>query len=177
MKTYLTYGFYMALGSALIVFALYFLGYHSEPSKLGAAQVIQSICGLAIGITCNVLGVKARRAELPPTADFGYGRALGAGVMITLFAALFGTVFNYLYASVINPGFIEIMMQAQSDKLEAQGLSADKIDQINAMTRAWMKPAVQSAIGFFAGLFFGTLISLITAAFLKRPAADEIVAA
>ncbi len=86
MKTYLTYGFYMALGSALVVFALYFLGYHSEPSKLGTAQVIQSVCGLAIGVTCTVLGVKARRAELPPTEDFGYGRALGAGVMITLFA-------------------------------------------------------------------------------------------
>ncbi len=69
------------------------------------------------------------------------------------------------------------MMQAQSDKLEAKGLSADKIDQINAMTRAWMKPAVQSAIGFLAGLFFGTLVSLVTAAFLKRPAADEVVAA
>jgi hypothetical protein len=40
-----------------------------------------------------------------------------------------------------------------------------------------MHPAVQSAIGFVVGVFFGTLVSLVTAAFLKRPATDEVVAA
>ena len=177
MKTYLAYGFYLSLANALLLFALYFLGFHSEASKLGTAQTIQTVGALAIGITCTVLGTKARRAEVPPAEDFGYGRALGAGFMIALFAALFGTVFTYLYSAVINPGFIEIMMQAQSDKLEAKGLSADKIEQINTMTRTWMKPGIQAGVGFIFGVFVGTLISLITAAFLKRPATDEIVAA
>jgi len=30
IKTYVTYGFYMAIGSALVVYALYFLGYHED---------------------------------------------------------------------------------------------------------------------------------------------------
>jgi hypothetical protein len=55
-------------------------------------------------------------------------------------------------------------------------MSADKIEQVNSMTRTMMKPAIQAGIGFFMGLFFGTVFALITAAFLKRPARDEVVA-
>jgi len=177
MKTYLTYGFYMAIGSALVIFALYFLGYHEDAAKLGTAQLVQSITGLAIGITCVVLGTKERRAAVPPTEDFGYGRALGAAFMIVLFASLMGVAFNLVYTTVINPGFTEVVLRSQADKLEAQGLSSDKVEQITTMTRKMMHPAVQSAMGFLAGLFFGTLVALVTAAFLKRPATDELVAA
>ena len=177
MKTYLSYGLYMSLGNALLVFALYFLGFHSEASKLGTAQNIQMVAGLAIGITFIVLGTKERRAAVPATENFGYGSALGAGVMIGLFAAIIGTVFTYLYAAVINPNFVEVMMQAQTEKLELQGLSSDKIDQINSMTRGMMKPPIQAAFGFIFGVLFSTLISLVTAAFLKRASTEEVVAA
>ena len=37
MKTYLTYGFYLSCASALLVFALYFLGLHDSVEKLGTA--------------------------------------------------------------------------------------------------------------------------------------------
>ena len=177
MKTYLSYGFYMSLANALLVFALYFLGFHSDAAKLNTAQTIQTVAGLAFGITFIVLGTKERRAGVPATEDFGYGRALGAGVMIGLFAALVGTVFTYLYAAVINPNFIDVMLQAQTEKLELKGLSSDKIEQINAMTRGMMKPPIQAAFGFIFGVLFSTLISLVTAAFLKRPATEEVVAA
>lgn len=170
MKTYLTYGFYTSVASALLIFALYFLGLHDRADKLGTAQTIQTVGGL-------VLGTQARRAEIPAAENFGYGSALGAGVMITLFATLFGVGFNLLYTTVINPGFTEIILEAQTAKFEAAGMSADAAERATAMVRKMMHPAVQSAIGFFMGLFFGTLMSLVTAAFLKRPATDEIVAA
>jgi hypothetical protein len=176
MKTYLTYGFYMALGNALIVFALYFLGWHSEAAKLDLAQKIQMFGSIGICIACLIYGTREHRDALPPMDAYGYGRALGTGFMIALFASLFGAIFTYLYAAVVNPGFIEVMLQAQSDQLEAKGLSADKIEQVNSMTRSMMKPAIQAGIGFFMGLFFSTLFALITAAFLKRSARDEVVA-
>jgi len=170
MKTYLTYGFAMAFGGALVVFAMFFLGLHDKPEKLDTAQSIQTVFGLATGIICIVLGTKARRAESPSTRDFGYGSALGAGVMITLFAAVIGLFTNYLYSAVINPNFGAVMIAAQALKLEASGVPADKIEQIQKMTGIMMKPPVLAAIGFMSGLFFGTLISLVTAAFLTRPA-------
>src|SRR5436190_548993 len=105
MKTYLTYGSAMAGGGFLLVIVLYVLGFHSDPAKLRTAQWIQGCVGLGIGITCTVLGTKARRAQVPLTEDFGYGSALGTGVMIALFAALIGLVTTFLYGGVINPHF------------------------------------------------------------------------
>lgn len=174
MKTYLTYGSAMAGAGFLLVLVLYIFGFHSDPAKLGVAQAIQGIGGLGICVTCIVLGTKAHRAQVPATVNFGYGSALGAGVMITLFAALIGIVTNYLYGAVINPHLTEVLLQAQADKLEAQGMSADKIEGIQKMTATFMKPAMQAASSFVFGMIFGTIISLITAAIMKRPAVEDL---
>ena len=174
MKTYLTYGSAMAGGGFVLVLILFILGFHSDPSKLSVAQWIQSCVGLGIAIACIVLGTKARRAQVPTTEDFGYGRALGTGVLITLVASLIGIVTTYLYVGVINPHFSDVIVQAQADKLEAKGLSADKIEQIQKMSAPFMKPPMQMAFGFLGGMFFGTIISLISAAFLKRPPSEEL---
>jgi hypothetical protein len=174
MKTYLTYGSAMAGGGFLLVLVLFALGFHSDPTKLGTAQIIQSCVGLAIGIVCIVLGTKAKRATVPPDEDFGYGATLGTGVMITLFAALIGIVTSFLYMRIINPGMNDIIIQAQIAKWEAANMPAARMEQAEAMMRKMMNPALQICFQFLGGMFFGTLISLITAAFLKRPAADEL---
>ena len=173
MKTYLTYGFAMALGGALVSLAMFLLGLHDSPSKLDTAQWIQRGCGLAVGIACIVLGTKARRAEVPPRENFGYGSALACGVMITLFAALIGLVTNYLYTAFINPNLVEVLLQSQVEKLEADGIPADRIEQIQKMSATMMKPAVLAVFGFISGMFFGTVISLITAVCLKRSATED----
>ena len=177
MKTYLTHGFYLSCASALLVFALYFLGLHDSVEKLGTASTVQTVVGLVITVVGIVLGTKARRVEIPAEEAFGYGSALGAGFMIALFATLFGAGFNLLYSTMINPGLTEVILEAQTEKFEAAGMSADAAEKATAMVRKMMHPAVQSAIGFVMGLFVGTLVSLVTAAFLKRPATDEVVSA
>ncbi len=177
MKTYLTYGAAMAGGGFVLVLILFIFGFHSDAAKVSTAQWIQMVLGLAIGVTCIVLGTKARRATVPPEEAFGYGSALGAGVMITLFGALIGLVTNFVYMHFINPGMTDLIMQAQIAKWEAAGMSSARIDQAEGMMRKMMNPAIQAAFGFFGGLFFGTLISLVTAAFLKRPGQDELQSA
>ncbi len=170
MRIPLFYGFVMALAGALLAIGMYLLGLHSDPEKLATAQVAGTLGGLTIGVVCIVLGTKARRALVPATEEFGYGRALGIGVMIALFAALFGIGTSLLYSTVINPGFIDVIVQAQAGKLEAKGLNSTQIEAAEKMIRKLSSPAIQSVFNFFGGLLFGTLISLVTAAFLKRPA-------
>jgi hypothetical protein len=174
MKTYLTYGSAMAGGGFVLVLVLYILGFHSDAAKISTAQWIQGVLGLGIGITCIVLGTKARRESVPAEEEFGYGSALGTGVMITLIAALIGIATNLIYTQLINPGMTDLVMQAQIAKWEAAGLSSARIEQAEGMMRKMMSPAVQVAFGFCAGMIFGTLISLVSAAFLKRPAKDEL---
>ncbi|MCX6945407.1 MAG: DUF4199 domain-containing protein [Opitutales bacterium] len=172
MKTYVTYGFFMALGGMLLTLALFFLGFHSDAAKLASSQWIGSIGGIAISIAVLTLGIKACGAEVPATEEFSYGRALGAGVMIALFGALFGVVTNYLYFQVINPGLTDLIVQAQLDKMEAKGLSGTQLEQAEKGIRMFMKPVFSAITSFIAGLFFGTVLSLIAAALLKRKATE-----
>lgn len=173
MKTYLTYGFAMALASGLLTLGLFFLGYHSDPAKLQSANWIGLPLFIAITAVVLVLGTKAKQAEVPPSEPFGYGRSLGAGVMIMLFASLFGMLINFAYFKFINPDFVDVMVQAQSDKLEATGASADKIEQMEKGMRMFMKPPMMAAFGFLQAMVAGTVIALITSAFVRRPASNE----
>lgn len=170
MKIPLLYGLYMTLAGFLLTLALYFLGFHADAAKLQQAQWVSNIGLLVICVTFLVLGTKAQRAQIPTTDDFGYGRALWTGVKIAFFAALFGIVTNFLYTRVINPHFTEVIIQAQLDKMEAKGMSSAQMEQAEKGVRFFMGPIMMSCFVFIGGIFWGTILSLITAAFLKRKA-------
>jgi len=172
MKTCSLYGFVLALAGALLTLALYFLGFHSDPAKLTAAKWIGGLGGVAIAVTVTALGVKARRAEVPESEEFGYGRALGAGALLSLVASSLSAVFAYAYYGFINPGFTDILLQDQMDRLQAKGISGAQLDQAEKFTRFFMGPGVQGVSTLIAGFIFGFIISLIVAAFLKRAAPE-----
>jgi hypothetical protein len=173
MKTYVTYGFIWALAGALLTFALFFLGFHSAPEKLQTGQNIAMIVGLIICVICIVLGTRARRSDVPLSEPFGYGQALLAGVMITLFATLFGVLANMIYMQVVNPGMKDVIQQAQLAKFEEAGMSGEQIEAAERMAERLMHPAVQAVIYFVMGVIFGSVVALITSIFLRRPAVTE----
>jgi Protein of unknown function (DUF4199) len=170
MKTCALYGFIIALADSLLVLVLFFLGFHSDPAKLVAAGLIGSIAALAIGIIVTVLGVKARRSEIPATQDFGYGSALWAGVQISAVACFLASIFDYVYNAFINPGLADIIVEAQMEKIQSKGLSGDQADKVEKMYRFMQTPGVHAVTALIGGFIFAFIISLIVAAFLKRPA-------
>jgi Protein of unknown function (DUF4199) len=169
MKIPLTYGALMAVASSLVTLLLFFLGYHSDAAKMQSIQPVQLIVVLAISFAGITMGMRARRAQIPPHEPFSYGRALGTGVLIGLCAALFGAAFNMLYATVINSGFNDVMMQMQTDKLEAKGMSSDQIEKASGMMKMMFNPIIQFIFALIIGTFSAFIISLIAAAFVKRP--------
>lgn len=168
MKTYLTYGFAMALAGGLLTLILFFLGFHSDAEKMSTAQWVVIPIFLAITVVTLILGAKARREELPPTERFGYGRAFGGAMLILLFGALIGMVFNYAYVQFINPGFADVIIQSQAAKMEAKGLGPAQIERMENMTRMMMKPPIFAFVTFIQGMLAGTVIALITSAFVRR---------
>jgi hypothetical protein len=172
MKTCLIYGLAVALAGIVLNLILFFLGFHSDAARFGTGQAIGGIGAIAIAIVGILLGTRARRAEVPASEPFGYGRAFGAGFMIALFAALFSIVTTYIYFHLINPGIQEVIAQAQIDKWEAAGMSSDRIESAEAVMRKMMHPAIQAAFGFIAGVISGTVIALITSAFCRREVTD-----
>lgn len=178
MKISLTYGFGMAMAGALLVMALFFLGFHSDAEKLSSAQTIGTVVGLAISIVCMVMGIREKRALTPADQNWGYGSAFGTSFMIGLFGTLFGVVFGYLYFAYINPSFSDLVLHAQLDKLEASGKSLAEIDQIEPIMKKWINPTAMSITQFFSGLIGNTILALIVSIFLrKRPEETAAVSA
>jgi hypothetical protein len=168
MKTCALYGIAIAVADALLVLVLFFLGFHSDPAKLPAAQWIGGLGALAIGVTFTALGVKARRAEIPETEPFGYGGALWAGVKVSFVACLLSSVFNYAYSAFINPGLTDIIVQDRLDKMQARGMGSAQTDQAERFIRFLMSPGVYAVYTFFLGMILALVLCLIIAAFLKR---------
>ena len=137
---------------------------------MGAAKWIAGLGALAIGVTFTILGIRARRAEVPTNEEFGYGRAFVAGFQIAIVANVLYSIFNYLYISFINPAFNELMLQDAMDKLQGKGVCGDQAEKVEKTMRFFISPGVQVVTGIIAGLLFGVIIALILAAFLRRPA-------
>ena len=166
----------MALALMFLNLVLYFLGYHSDVEKFATADMITKIGFWVVAIGFIVLGTIARRDETPKSENFGYGQALMTGFMISVFAGLFSIVTNYLYLEVINRGFIEIMIQALTAKAEAKGLGAAQIEQMEKGVRFMMKPVVSAIVVMIFMTVCGTLVSLITSIFIRRPAVEDLTA-
>lgn len=174
MKTYLGYGAAMALAGLVLNVLLYLTGFHSDPTKIATAQIVGPLLGVGISITCVILAIRARRSRLPATEEFSYGDALGAGVMVGVFAALISPFTTYLYAGVINPDFVEAVVQLEIQKLEAKGgLSSAQLEGAEKMMRNFAGATAQAVLACIGTFIFALVISLIAAAFLKRAAAPE----
>ncbi|MEO6875974.1 MAG: DUF4199 domain-containing protein [Opitutaceae bacterium] len=169
MKTSLIYGLYLALAGLVLNLILFFAGFHSL-EKFGTGQWIGGVVGLILAVAFIALGTKARRDEIPATENFGYGRALGTGLMISVFSCLFGIVTNFLYTRVINPGFREVIIQAQSAKMDGKGVSAAQIERMETFMRSPLGAVLNVVFVIIGAMIVCTIISLITAAIFKRPA-------
>ena len=174
MKTSFIYGLSIAIAGTLLTFILYFLGFHDSIEKFPTGQTIGMIGGLIITVGGLVLAVKARRAETNPEEEFGFGRAMGAGVLTGLFASLFGSISNVTYMSVINPNLQDMIIEGEIIKLEDQGLSAEQIEGAEGMIRMMTGPVASGIMGFVVSFVVCVVLSLIIAAVLKRPAADIV---
>src|SRR5690606_14175273 len=89
-------------------------------------------------------------------------------VMIALFGGLFGIVSQLIYGLLINPGMTEVIVQAQLQKLEEAGMNSADIENAEPMMRTMLHPAIMAGGAFIGTFIMGAIISLITAAFLKR---------
>jgi hypothetical protein len=170
MKIPLSYGVAMAIAGALLTFVMFFAGFHDTAEKMqsGVAQTIGMVVPLAIAVTCLILAMRDKRANTPPDANWGYGSALGVGVLTGLFGALLGAVFAYIYFAFINPNMTEVIYQMQVAKMEEKGMSAEQIGNAESMMRKMMSPIMMTVFQTLMGIVWGVILSLIIAIFFRR---------
>lgn len=167
MKIQLFHGFLIAAACLLVSALLTLTGLHADASKLPTANTIFSVLNLVILIAGLASGMRLCRLETPPDQPFRYPSALAAGVMVAVFAGLFGVITTYVYFQWIDPGFHDLLVQAQTEKLLARGIDPDKVERT---TRFFTSSGFMAVSTFFGTVIGGTIISLIVAAFFRREA-------
>lgn len=105
-----------------------------------------------------------------------YGKSVGAGVVINLYAAIITAIYVYVLYAFIDPGLVEKSLAFAQEKMIARGVPEAGLDAASAMQAKMMKPWIQALSSIFYGVFFGLLISLIISLFVMKkgnPLLDE----
>jgi hypothetical protein len=172
MKTPLLYGVGVTVVTAVITIVAQLLGYWTDPEKLLVGMVVGLGSAIVVITAGIVLGTQRARAE-QGAGEFSYGSAYKNGVMIALFAAASGLLFNYVFFTVLVPDFTSTQAEFVRSMMEKLNAPPDKIDEAVESVRAKGTLVAQLRSGFVSTVVLGAIISLITSAFLKRKPAGE----
>ena len=159
LKSTMNYG--AMLGLAIVVYSLilWMLGL-SLSKPLGYVSLLIMIAGI-------YLGLKLFRDQ-----DSGgyltYGRALGAGTMIVLFASIITAFYTYIMFKFLDPGLIEKMMLMAEEQMYEKGISDDQIEMAMKAQSMFVKPGVMAIGGLVYSVFLGFIFTLIIAIFVKK---------
>jgi len=161
-KIAFNYGLILALLTIGVSVIVYVLGLQYDQPWW------QSLLNFGIMTLMIVYGLKAFQKE-----NDGYlslGEALKTGVAISLIAGIVGSIFTYLFVTVIEPEFIVNMLDITRDKMVEQNpdITEEQLEMGIGITEKMMTPGIMIAMGIIASLFFGFIISLIAGLIMKR---------
>lgn len=162
--TVLRYGGYNGLIAIALSMAFYLLGLDVFSIS---GMLTATLLPVTASVIMAVLAIKHQRDQL----DGGYikyGKALLVGLIVVLIGSFVSGIWNYLLATVIDPGYIDKMKEsfanssfASSIPPEAMEEALQGFDKIGDFTQSL-------ASGLGGGLFWGLIIGLIAAAALKK---------
>lgn len=105
-----------------------------------------------------------------------YGKSVGAGVVINVYAAIITALYIYVLYAFIDPGLVDQQMAMAEEKMIERGVPESAIDAGLAVQAKLMKPWLTSLMTSIYGVFFGLIMSLLVSLFIVKkgnPLLDE----
>ncbi len=165
----LRYGLIWGLIGIALGLVAHVMGWN-DPSNAGnniVAGVLMGIISFAISITMLVMAIKQHRNQ-----DLGgyitFGRAFSTGFFTVLISTLIATVWAVIMFTLIVPDFFELMEAGMIAQWEEQGLSESEIEQARGWAMMFTGPTAFTLSTFIGGLVWGSILSLIIAAIMKK---------
>lgn len=106
-----------------------------------------------------------------------YGKSVGAGVVINVYAALIAAVYIYVLYAFIDPGLVDKSLAVQEERFIARGMPEAAIDKALEMQAKMMKPWFTAMMSTISSIFYGLIVSLIVSLFIMKkgnPLLDEV---
>lgn len=171
MVTSILFGVYSA--AVAIVFTL--IGHFTGIDKTGAANWLGWIA-IPFYIFFLWMAMRDRKRD-----DYGgtisYGQCIGTGLMVGVSAGILVAIFMYIYATWINPGMADMVIQNQMAGWKARGMTADQISRAESMTRFFSSPSMEAIFALLGDILMATIFSLIVALFVRSKPEEMAVTA
>lgn len=169
MRTELKYGLIFGIAVMAYVMVEHFMGFNTVRHDIGEYTRLGSII---IPVLALFFGIREKRNK-----DFGGHMTLvqgvKTGVLIAFVQTTLTTLFFFLYAEIINPDFLNTVIEYQRTKMAQAGVLENEIrtaiNQIRTMYSIPLQPVFQMIIG----LLYGTVFSAIFSLFLRKEPAVE----
>jgi sulfite exporter TauE/SafE len=161
LKSTMTFG--LITGLILVVYTLILYATNNILKPNFALNLINYIILIA-GI---YLGTRSFRDQFAG-GYITYGKALGYGVVMSIFTGVVVGIFTYLLYAVIDPGLMEESIKLIEEEMLNQGMTADQVETISEMQKKIRSPFMMLLGSVLNYALLGLIFSLITSAFLKK---------
>jgi hypothetical protein len=162
MKTEIRYGIIFALIVVVYVMIEHFLGFNTTRHDIGQYT---RLAGVLVPILGIFFGIRAKRQELNGRMIFGQG--VKTGFLIAVIQTTITTLWFWFYGTVVNPQFMDTMLEFERAKMAAAGTDANTIATgIARMKSLYSTPTLQ-IFQEVLGIVYGTVFALIFSFFLR----------
>ncbi|GHC52931.1 DUF4199 domain-containing protein [Ulvibacter litoralis] len=161
-KIAIPYGIVLALATIFVSVIVYATGMTYEQPWW------QSVLNFAATIAAIVYGIKTFKKD--NDGFLSLAEALKTGLAIALIAGIIGSIFTYIFVTIIEPDFVVNMLEASRVKMIEQNpnMTEEQMEMGLGMAEKMMSPGIMVAIGIIASLFFGFIIALISGLVMKN---------
>lgn len=161
-KIAMNYGLLLALATIGLSVVVYALGMHLDQAWW------QSTLNLVFMLAAIIYGLKAFKAD--GDGFLTISEALKTGLAIALVAGIIGSLFTYLFVTLIETDFIpQLIEKTQEDMItENPEMTEEQLQMSMGMVEKFLTPWFMSVMGLISSLFFGFLISLLGGLVLKQ---------
>ena len=159
-KFIINYGVLLGILSVLLGAVIYITNSYTDP------HWIFSVLGVVVLIGVIVYAIKAFKK-----ANGGFltlGEALKVGIGTALIGGLIGVIWTLLLTNVLEPDYVQQVMEVQKEKMLDQGLSEEQIEASAEMMEKFSSPLISVAASLIGNLFFGFIISLIGGLIMQK---------
>lgn len=102
------------------------------------------------------------------------GEGVKLGALIALIASILAAAFTLLYHYVIDPGYMDRMMETMRESFEEGGMPEEQIDQAMKWTNMFRSPLISVGFTIVWYSFWGFIKGLISGAILKREPSPSV---
>lgn len=158
MRTTIKAGLVLGILVVLWTLVMGVTGWYKHPTLLNLFWVV-----IALQIGVLVWGLK-----LTATEGYGYGKQVGAGLLISLLGGVIIFLGSIMFTTLVFPHYFQELEAMGREVMRSQGKPEAEINAYLAQLAPTQTPFMQALFGFIGTVGTGLVASLIIAAFCRK---------